>query len=115
MASLRQVAGPPRGRRTARPRRQGRRAPRRRSPVPGRAARPYAAEAVGRTLGARRGDRGGRSPSPRGVPMTTAPALRPGSSIRLRTRLLAVVLALHGVAHFAGTTSSLDLVAAANR
>jgi hypothetical protein len=47
--------------------------------------------------------------------MTTAPALRPGSSIRLRTRLLAVVLALHGVAHFAGTTSSLDLVAAANR
>jgi hypothetical protein len=44
--------------------------------------------------------------------MTTIhpPHLRAGSAVRLRTRLLAVFLALHGLAHFAGTSRSLQLV-----
>ena len=43
--------------------------------------------------------------------MTTVPAPQPlaGARARLRTRLLAGFLALHGVAHFAGTTDSLRL------
>ena len=41
---------------------------------------------------------------------THVPAPRAASSVRLRTRLLSVFLALHGVAHFAGSTTSLKLI-----
>lgn len=44
--------------------------------------------------------------------MTTIhlPGPRAGSAVRLRRRLLAVFLALHGFAHFAGTSGSLQLI-----
>jgi hypothetical protein len=44
--------------------------------------------------------------------MTTIhpPRLRAGSAVRLRTRLVAVFLALHGLTHFAGTSVSLKLI-----
>ncbi len=54
----------------------------------------------------------GRKPQGGGTAMTTThvPAPRAASSVRLRTRLLSVFLALHGVAHFAGSTTSLKLI-----
>jgi hypothetical protein len=44
--------------------------------------------------------------------MTTIhpPRLQVGSAVRLRSRLLTVFLALHGLGHFAGTSGSLQLI-----